>query len=792
MSRSWKANLFLVCLMFSSLLFVPGPQAETRGEIGGFFGSERLYNTSRALSGGMAAGNLDSDDDIEVVFCDFSGIVGILDPRPDGSFKPTPIWQQEGNPGSGNGLFDLVIGDIFPDVDGIEIAVGGYSGKLFVLYRENDLWTSEVIYTMPLDDDDEPIRIFELEIADVDPSPGEEILIGSNLNDQQSEPDRYLRYLYNDGNEWNVEVIELPETVKAIAYGDADPSVEGEELYVTTSGWNQGGSQSSLLEIYRNGSLWTVKEIFKNPTSMIMNVKVGELWSGHEGMELITAELSGWCRLLWEDSGEFQHKDVFQAKTSSGSSSPLEGMAIGDFNPINDGDEAMVTGYYNEVTQIIEVDGQVVSDRAWITEATEVKLELSGVEVYDVSDKHSGNEVLVASLQGWIEMLYFETDGLDMELPQEPLEIEMDSSGQFDIRVFPRGRVNGELTVDITGGVDVELFYDETVILDYGTPVTIPVIVNPTQGDSRTFDLDITISAAGETRSGKMAIEIVPSASEFTIIVDPSSVTMYDKAGNNFNGKVSLAGAESYDTIELSVNSVEGLTVMIDSLIEPGEEKDVVVQVSSGFIGSRKITVTGSYNSVPVAQAALFVDVISLEDALDFNLMEDDEGNYYVKAYLNGSAPVKDLTIRTLLDGEVYRTQDLDMEANSQKDLPLLPLNDGDKGEITIEVTNIAQIPVMSMSLGEVSLESEEDDSVRASAWIIGIIVILVAIGIIVVGLYFTKPKEDEPQDMSVESIGGRRKYDYRTPKRDKERRRPPPRRAPPRERRGPPSGPRF
>ncbi len=168
--------------------------------------------------------------------------------------------------------------------------------------------------------------------------------------------------------------------------------------------------------------------------------------------------------------------------------------------------------------------------------------------------------------------------------------------------------------------------------------------------------------------------------------------------------------------------------------------------------------------------------------------MEDDDGNYYVKAYLNGSAGVRDLTVKVLLDDEIYLTQSLAMDPYSEKDLPLISLNEGDEGEISVMVTNIAQSHVETMSLGEVSLKTEKEEKVNTGAWIIGIIIVIIAIAVIGLGLYFTKPKADETQDMSVESIGGSRKYDYNAPKEERPGRRGPPlRRGPVPSRRDPP-----
>ncbi len=756
------APLMFIALMFCSALYVQG--AEDPGEDQGrYFGSERIYNSTRSLSGGMGAGDLDGDGDIEVVFCDFSGNVVMLSPQSDGSFNALPIWEEEGPQGTDRGLFDLVVADVLEDFPGPEILVGGYSGNLYAIHREGGLWTHTVLYTTPMYDDVKRIRIFDIEVADVDPAPGPEILIGSMINDQL-EPDRYLRYVYRSGSDWDSVEIEVPDAVKVIDVGDADPTLDGDEIYITTSGWNEvGGTDSSLVQLHRNGTSWDQRTLFRNPENLIANVRVGEFWSGHEGKELITAGLSGWCRVFWENGGTFQRKDVFQAKTSAGESSAIEGLAIGDFNPRHDGDEAMVTGYYNVVTQVYEVEGEVVGETAWKTDAENIRLEFAGVEVVDVSDKFSGNEVLVANLAGWIEMLYYQDDGLSLILPDGTLEVDVDSVEQFNIEIIPEGSVSGDLVVDITGGDMVDVIYDRDHSLVQGERLNVPVVIDPISGEERTFRLNVTVSVGDISRSGEVTVRIVPAGGGFSILVQPSTVILYDKGGNTMTSTVSLVGAEAYDQIELSVNEVNGLSIMVDSPIRPGDTKNLIIQANPGFIGSRTLTLTGSYNGVPIAQASIMVEVRSLSQELDFQLKKDSNDRYFVRIFLNGSAPVKGMTIAIQIGDEVIYRTTLDMEPNSQVDLPPLALEKGDKGQVSVKATNVADADIEIMNLGPVEIPDDEKD--KSSGWelLLGVVIIVIAIVVVIVLFLFVKPKQDPGDDASIEGIGGRRKYDYRT-----------------------------
>lgn len=799
MSRRSIISFLTVCILLSGPLFIEHGSGSdvTRGELGGYFGSERIYNSSRSLSGGMGSGDLDGDGDVEVAFCDFSGNVIMLDPGEDGSFRAVPIWEQEGPQGTEKGLFDLAVADVLEDTDGPEMLVGGYTGKVYAIYRTGDVWTDEVIYTMPIGKDGKPIRIFQIHVADIDPAAGEEILLGSMLNDQE-DPDRYLRYLYRNGSGFASVEIPLPDTVKAIDVGDADPAVEGPEIYVTTSSWNdQGGTDSELLEVFRSGTGWVHRTLFRNDENLIANVRVGDVWSGHPGNELVIAGLSGWCRMLYEVNGTFLRKDIFQAKTSAGESSALEGLAIGDFNPLHDGDEAMVTGYYNEVTQIMEVDGDVIADLAWKTQAANVKLELSGVEVEDVSPNMPGNEVLIASLQGWIEMLHFQDDGLFIELPEETLEIEGSSSVRFDLVIRSEGRVNGDATVSITGGDRADIIYDRFIQLEFGSVLKIPVVISSLSEEERTFELQVNVSSSGLFAEGTVEVHVVPSGGGFTIIVDPSYVTMYDTSGNTFVSRVSLSGAEAYDRIDLSVNNVDGMNVVVDTPLKPGEEANLIVSVDQGFSGSRSITITGSYNNVPISQASLFVNVLKLRDVMNCQLMRDEANNRIIRVYLNASAPVHGLTMTVYLDERTLLKQNVELEGDSYVDLPPVSLEPGDEGDLYIEVTNVAQEQVGVWDLGIVKIEKETEKS-RGWEFAVGIVILLIALAVVGLLFLFVKPRQGElEQEASLEGIGGRRKYDYHPQKeepvrrgrvpRGPERRRAPPSRRPDRRRPIPP-----
>ncbi len=195
---------FLVAMALISLLVIGavpmmgdgGSVSETRGEVAGYFGSERIYeSTSRSLSGGMDIGDVDGDGDVEVAVCDFKGVLFLLDPDGEGGYSSRTIWEESGAIQERT-LFEVKIWDFIPEREGLEMAVGGYSRNITMIYYEEGEWVSEVIYRSPH-------RIINMALADVDDAPGMEILFASDKDPE----DWNLRYIARDGTDWAVTEI---------------------------------------------------------------------------------------------------------------------------------------------------------------------------------------------------------------------------------------------------------------------------------------------------------------------------------------------------------------------------------------------------------------------------------------------------------------------------------------------------------------------------------------------------------------------------------------------------------
>ncbi len=745
----------LMVVLIVAIASIPSVQLAadhgTRGDKGGYMSGELIYNSTRSLSGGLGVGDVDDDDEIEVVLCDFEGNLVMIEPLEDGSFRAGKIWQEEGEPGTDKGLFDLVIMDALSSSDGPEVLVGGYSGKLYAVHKNGEDWTSTVLVRSPL-------RIFDIELGDIDPAPGEEVLYGSMQNDQVN-PDRYLRYIRSTtGDQYEQVEVPVPEAIKAIEVADADPEVEGEEVWITTSAWNdKGGTVSTLVELWKDGSIWKSKVLFTDPNNLLTNVVVGELWSGHDGNEMIITSLSGWCYLAYIEGGIFEVKPIFQAKTETGSNFGLEGLAIGDINPRHPGDEALVTGYYNRVYQIVEVSGEVIADMAWEKDSPDMKLELSGVEIADVTPVHPGNEGLIASLQGWIEMLNYEQDGLSISLPEQRFEVVQGGEVRVPVRIVPSGLIKGPLVLDIGTDPSVNVMYPTGLNIDDHDPVDLTVVIEAKGPLSkRDVDLEVTARVGTHTGYGTIGLSLEGTGSSLTLFTEPTSGIVYTSSGSHLRVKVGVLGGEEYDTLDLKVSDSEGLLTSVNTPIVPGEDEFMtILPIKGASLGMRTVTVTASYAGVAVSETDFMIEVRKLSDDLDAMVSRIDDQRYIARVFYNGSFPVNHVSVEFMLGSEAVGSfDDITLEPRSNISVDIL-LDKGETGVLTIFMDDLGQEEIETFNLG--SIGRPEDKEEKLNWFVVVFIVMLVLIALVFVGVILMYTRGTSDSDARIDRIG-----DYR------------------------------
>lgn len=747
---------FLLLPLIGSISAV-GEQLETRGELGGFFSHQEIYASSRSLSGGMDTGDPDRDGDIEVAFCDFEGNVILLEQSDAGGFDPVVIWQVEGPQGSNRTLFDLIIHDLDPDLTGTEIITAGDAGsgsgkEVYLLHYDGSAWNSDVIYTSQF-------RIFDIEISDIDPAPGDEILLSSFKHEE----DFAIHYLYRSGSTWLSKQIPTTEAPKATTVADADPNIPGKEVWACVAGWNlEGGVESHLVKCYKDQGIWQEEIIYTNPTELISNVKVGDLLSTHQGNEIIIAELSGWCRYLYHDGTEFQVEDIFQADTTSGSPSGLEGLAIGDFNPLHDGDEAMVTGYYNKVTQIIEFEGDLVADLAWEKDVENPRLEISGVEVGDVLENESGNEVLIASLQGWIELLVLQEDDIEMNAPLDEVQIDIGSSRNVYVEVIPVGYHSGPITVTVDPVTGLDIQIPSNLELKQQTILEVPIDIEvlPSFGDPREITLTVGAASGGYDASIDITLDVTTGGStDVNLVIDPQIGTLYREGGSTHVSKLSLENADSYDYLEISSAEVEGLQIYANTPISPGQEQDITVSVDDmPATGAYTVSITASYNGLTVAQGSLLINIISMADGFETSVrkVKNEDNMYLATVEFDGPLDVDMVQVDIFIGDEKTFSDAMDFSSGENFTYPIT-ISEDTEGGIRVELATLGGTSIKQSSITDAEYVKPGDDEADPILVYIAAVIVVILIIVMVLLIVFYKPSPDDQTDL--QDIGAPTKY---------------------------------
>ena len=757
---------FLVTMALISLLVIGavpmmgdgGSVSETRGEVAGYFGSERIYeSTSRSLSGGMDIGDVDGDGDVEVAVCDFKGVLFLLDPDGEGGYSSRTIWEESGAIQERT-LFEVKIWDFIPEREGLEMVVGGYSRNITMIYYEEGEWVSEVIYRSPH-------RIINMALADVDDAPGMEILFASDKDPE----DWNLRYIARDGTDWAVTEIVTDGAVRSITHSDADSKIDGAEIYITTKNWLEGGggrTESSVVQIHNDGSGWVREKIFTNTVDLIANIRVGDIWSMHDGNEIIAVDFNGNCTMIWEEAGAWKSRLIFQTHdVTTGGSYPLEGMAVGEFNPLNDGEECMISGYYNKVNQVVDIDGEVISDLAWSTEFSDVRLEIAGVETGDLVPGRPGNEVLIVSFQGWVEMLYFEYD--DVELNVEFGEVRIVSGGteHASFEVIPKGFVSGPVLVELddVDGITFQVSSDP-IIGHEPVEVDITMISTGQITERVTRTVGINVTVAGITVREEFDLLMIPAVEEVSLQLSYSSGFAYKEIPTVLSSRVSVVGGEFLDLIDLEVKNVPvGVFANCDTPILPSGSGNLLITVNSDAeVGRYNLQIDAKSDGNVLSSIYYSLNIGSIQGDITADMLDMYEENMYV-VMLNFTGPqmVPDVDVKLFLMGSTRYSTSHDLIRGEPIEINFSIEKGVVDEEVGLEVSKLGTI-LFQGSVGEVSFveREEEEGSLMILAFII---VMMIALVVVLFVFYrYRSAGGESTGEESLQGVGGARRYNIR------------------------------
>jgi hypothetical protein len=200
--------------------------------------------------------------------------------------------------------------------------------------------------------------------------------------------------------EWYSEVIyKGTKAVDGCAIGDCYPGHTGNEIIYCSR-------EFDLWMGYRDGNKWTTVKLWQG-SGQPLTPAIGNFDPDHEGNEIIVVGMKSG---LEDDGGEGEAVEVYWNATTKQwdtkviftNTMMLHGVAIGDIDPRNDGDEVVVVGFAYRATLLKKVNHTWVSELMWQDNNNVRK---AVIDEFD-SD-HEGKELVVVSKSGKCTMIYW-------------------------------------------------------------------------------------------------------------------------------------------------------------------------------------------------------------------------------------------------------------------------------------------------------------------------------------------------------------------------------------------------
>ena len=377
------------------------------------------------------------------------------------------IWHPDRILDAGAPLNAVAAGDFVSDRPGNETLAGDALGNLWLAWRENYTWRSQVAWSAggnltslaegELDEDRaglegaaavmfpngtgaafvishflgqatarqvlaSPAAMRAVAVGDVIPgSPGAELVaIDDGGNASVAFPNSPARSPQN--------ILRLPGAA-CLLVADLDGSNPGEEVAV-------GTSSGEVVELFWDGSAWQEQGLWVSPSGVTC-LSYGDADPLHDGPELAMAAASGEMTLLERLGDTWSGRAIW---TSPGA---LSALAIGDADADSPGNELLV-GCPDNLTRL-RWDG-----KAWERESLwGGSGALKGLAVAEVDADHAGNEVLAAGRSGTLTALGLYHPGFSMSAGPARLSLTGGETASFCLRFSPFDKLGGNLTVKV-------------------------------------------------------------------------------------------------------------------------------------------------------------------------------------------------------------------------------------------------------------------------------------------------------------------------------------------------------
>ena len=486
-----------------------------------------------SLVGGLEHGNFDNDSYSELVTVGATseGIVSLIDyNNKNNSFDPIILWwDPEGS------LVDVAVGELDSSHNGPEIVVGGYSGRLNLLYYFNKTYTKNItIWNSSMNESSSTLNhIYGLDIGDLDNRyAGNEIALAdaATMN---------VYILFRNGSVWEENIIPINDVPRNLVVGEFDAEHPGLELLVMCI-------NGTVYEIAYSSeqSTWVTVEIFKDSKTPF-NAIFGDFNETHTGNEIIITGLSKNTTLLW-GAGDTWYKQIIW--TSEGQ---LEGICLGDFDHNHDGEELCLTGYLNTAILLYQNETGWYNELIY-TDPDTFQTELNGALVVDFYPHNPGSELIIIGFLGKIRMLTFLPPDFELTAPSTSKTVTASEFTTFQVILDVLSGYSSKVRLDITGLPPGTTFEFSDPVLDstvqdknnsiltiYTSATTLP----------ETYNLTIIGKSldAGKERYLNVTLEVdpLPKEPDFRIKISPPS------------GELNLSLKQYHAKFEIEIESIE-------------------------------------------------------------------------------------------------------------------------------------------------------------------------------------------------------------------------------------------
>lgn len=235
-------------------------------------------------------------------------------------------------------------------------------------------------------------KIDGVSIGDADPTlPGNEIL-AAGLSDA-------VTMIYKVGDSWQSKQLWkgqgelIPSTV-----GDVDPACTGNEVIVggMKVGAEEGGSGGEATVLCRNADgSWTPTTVL-SAGDLVHGIAVGDLDPSNPGNEILVASHDSRAYLIWKNATGWQNRTLFT------DSDQLKNSAIGEFDTAHPGLEGVVVGGSGNVTEVyLDATGNWTIKTRWTAPGG-----LNRVAIGDILPENAGNEILTDGNYATVTAVY--------------------------------------------------------------------------------------------------------------------------------------------------------------------------------------------------------------------------------------------------------------------------------------------------------------------------------------------------------------------------------------------------